>query len=322
MIRRLGRWIGVAIPAMATAVTAVAIAGASSSSRLPPLAATAPQVGARAAAAPSEPNNCAGDPNPSSPGTVGPSNWPDETLSGGRGKDKIISTEANPICGYQGDDLIMASNGKPNEINGGPHTKGDHAIIDSADVANLTNVEWCKLGPKVPKWRSCQHYKRELAAKTKPLAPRAFEYPLYESALECRAEPGTGRRQIIFLREPWMKAVDATLQADWQTVAYAANLNRWDGTKWVFVEQNTWLWDRTFDSVPPPPLGNYWRRFDTRQRWFVWFYPQTSGSFRVSITYHWYATGNVPEEHEVTVWAGKHYGDFEGPGHQYCNFPS
>jgi hypothetical protein len=307
----------------------VAAAGASTTV-VPQAAARAsvPMAAGAALGAPKEPAaaHCRGDPNPDSPATVGPSMWDDETLSGGRHNDVIISTHSNPICAYQGNDLIRAWQSGPgiaNEISGGPPRK-DRAIVDQKDLANMTNVELCKLSPSAPKWRPCNAYISRARRLAKATAKKDLNYTHYESALECRSEPGTGRRQIIFLREPWLPAVDATAQPDWETVAYAANLNKWDGSKWVFVSQNSWLWDRTSDSVQATPgsaTRNFWRRFDNNQRWFVWFYPDSPGMYRISITYHWYATPNVPE-HEETVWAGKHYGDFEGPGHQWCNFPS
>src|SRR5438093_12231151 len=131
---------------------------------LPTIAAAAESapIGVRAArAAPKEPAaaHCVGDPNPDSPTKVGPSIWDDETLSGGRYNDQIVSTHANPICAYQGNDLIRAwqpGAGIPNEISGGPHK--DKAIVDQKDLANITNVELCKLSPGAPRWRSCSAY--------------------------------------------------------------------------------------------------------------------------------------------------------------------
>jgi hypothetical protein len=311
----------------AVALTTVAVAGA----RPNPGPAVDPTLGApRPTAAhaapvpaPTDPTaggKCAGDPQPDSPGSYGPTRWADEPLSGGRGNDVFTSTVGQPICAFQGDDLIKADNNAANEIFGSAGRR-DRAIVDKEDIANVKGVELCKLGKKAAKWRPCAVYTAKARRLAKVSLRKDIQYPIYDAAVECRVEPGTGRRQIVFLREPWMPAIDATAVADWQTVAFAASLNQWDGTKWVFLQQNTWLWDRSFDHISPPPKGNYWRKFDTKERWFVWFYPAQPGIYRISITYHWYATPTVPE-HEVTAWAGHHYGDFEGQGHQWCSFPS
>ena len=321
LVRRL-----LAIVILAVVIPTVAIAGAHKQPRLvvdAPLGPPRPTAAHAALSAPADPTaggKCAGDPQSNSPNTYGPTHWPDEPLSGGRGNDVFTSIVAQPICAFQGDDLIKADNNAANEIYGSAG-KRDRAIVDKEDLANLKGVELCKLGKSAPKWRSCGVYTAKARRLAKASARRDITYPTYDAAVECRPEPGTGRPQIIFLREPWMPAIDATAAADWQTVAYAANLNQWDGSKWVFVVQNTWLWDRSFDKIPAPPNGNWWRRFDTKQRWFVWFNPQQPGTYRISITSHWYATPTVPE-HEVTAWAGHHYGDFEGQGHQSCSFSS
>jgi len=95
-----------------------------------------------------------------------------------------------------------------------------------------------------------------------------------------------------------------------------------DGSGWSEVDRNIWLFDRTFDEGTEIPfLGNYWRHFEKRQRWFVWYYPEAPGQYRIAVTYHWYATKTVPE-YETTNWAGPHYGsdEFQVPGQKWCNF--
>jgi hypothetical protein len=87
------------------------------------------------------------------------------------------------------------------------------------------------------------------------------------------------------------------------------------------IAEQSWLWDRTFDKATSVPfLGNYWRAYDTRKRSFEWFYPQTAGTFRVAVSYFWYATKRVPA-HEEIYWVGQHFGVFGNPTHQWCVFP-
>jgi hypothetical protein len=145
-------------------------------------------------------------------------------------------------------------------------------------------------------------------------------YPHNGGALECRLEPD-GRRIVHFLRDPLMRAADASPIVDSQTVAWTPLLYSWDGTKWVFVLQHDlWLWDRASDEQVTEFPGNQWRRFDNNKRWFIWFYPSGAGIYRVAIKYHWYATPKTPA-HEVLDWAGPHYGPFEElPGQSWCNF--
>jgi hypothetical protein len=209
---------------------------------------------------------------------------------------------------------VLARNGVQDNIYGGPGR--DVAVIDSGPLDSVSGVEECRYAEKGPKV-AC------------PLAPRPRRaqqpiiFPGLEAILECRLEPGTNKRQIWIPYEPVIRAVDSTPRVDWQKVAYAALLYQWDGTTWRFVTQNTWLWDHTYDqSVPAKDFPqNFWRRFDTGQRWFVWFYPQSAGQFRVAIKYHWYATSTAPE-HEDLLWAGRHYGDYDNGTHESCVFPT
>ena len=68
---------------------------------------------------------------------------------------------------------------------------------------------------------------------------------------------------------------------------------------------------------------NYWRTFKGDDRSWVWLNVDGPGQYRIALTYHWYATKNVPE-HDEYYWAAAHFGDdqFEVPDHTWCNFPA
>jgi hypothetical protein len=283
--------------------------------------------------APPEPKVCATI--PATPVNMSPSQtpaWNDEPVCGGRANDTLRSKLANTIIAYQGDDTIYAAQDPPvaNEINGGPGK--DRATVDDDDLANLTGVELCKLNGK-GKWRSCEYLARMYNLRH-PAARRELDYPSYESYVQCRMIPGTTRRQIMFLVEPTVRAVDATSHPDWQTVAYQASLYKWTGvgpatdttddSGWTFVAEKPWLWDRTVDETAVPTVFgffNYWRTFTDNERSWVWLNVDGPGQYRVGLTYHWYATKNVPE-HDEYYWASAHFGDdqYEVPDHKWCNF--
>jgi hypothetical protein len=283
--------------------------------------------------APPEPPAC--KPNPNSPASVGPSAWDDESLCGGRGNDKITSTRANLIWAYQGNDFIDAAQSPTfaNEINGGPGN--DRAYVDRYDLSALTGVESCKLNGK-GRWRPCASLVRKFGRR-QPETKRDYTYPIYQNYLQCRVSTWTGDREILFFDEPLMRAVDATPNPDWQTVAFKATLYKWtgagpaadtrDGSGWTRVKDEPWLWDRTVDEATQPSafptfLGNFWRDFGARLRTTAWFIVPGPGQYRVGLTHHWYATPTVPAR-EFFVWAGPHYGEepYEVPGHKWCNFP-
>jgi hypothetical protein len=258
--------------------------------------------------------------------------WDGDSLCGGRGDDKIYSTHVNPIWGYQGNDMIYAaqSPARANDIDGGPGS--DRAYVDTQDLANLRNVEQCKLNGK-GSWRSCKSLAAAYAVHVSAVR-RALTYPVWQNYLQCRLSPTSSSREILFLLEPVMRAVDATPQPDWQTVAFKASLYKWtgtgpataNGTSWTWVQDEPWLWDRVADERAQPValnFGNFWRSFTTRERVAAWFTASGPGQYRVGITYHWYATPTVPE-HEESQWAGPHYADdaYRVPGQQWCNFPS
>jgi hypothetical protein len=228
----------------------------------------------------------------------------------------MISKKGHPaIWGGFGNDTIKANNGKADLIRGGGQY--DTAVIDKFDAYDAS-VERCR------PTRLCQGRRVLLASHELS----ALSYPSYHPRLQCTIDP-SGRRQITFTAEPIIRAADSTPHTDWQTVAWSAKLFSWNGSQWIFLGpryQTTWLWDYTRDTQYDGALGflkNYWRRFDTGQRWSVWFDLPGPGYYRVAVWYHWYATPTA-EAHDVYVWAHNHGGDFQDPQNpgQNCYFPS
>jgi hypothetical protein len=239
-----------------------------------------------------------------------------EILCGTRGNETFWLQQfpyprgvADTVYGLQGDDVIKARNGLSDDIWGAAGV--DRADLDPlpCDAVKGQSVE------RVVRRGACKGVKRGRLR----LAAEAVEYPHRLGTLECQHD-SSGRQQIRFIEEPTMRAVDSTPQVDWQFVAWRAVLNKKQGDEWAFVENNDWLWDRTYDEQVQAFPGNFWRRLDTNQRWFVWFYPSGPGEFRIALKFHWYGTPTTPA-HDLFVWAGNHYGNYENGRHESCAYP-
>jgi hypothetical protein len=233
-------------------------------------------------------------------GAICGSQYPDKiTVTGRKGSSSIWT--------FGGVDYVNAKNKKPDEIWNGPGR--DSGAYDSCDVVH--DIDAGQVAPgKCPGVKASSGL-RSLAA---------IDYPGYLPVMDCRLA-SDGRRLIRFDEEPAMRAVDATSRVDWQTVAWSGLMYKWDGTKWVFVVQTLWRYDRTYDEQVDAFPGNYWRLFTTNERSFVSFYPSGPGQYRIAIHYRWYKEGRVPN-HDLLVWAGQHLGRYEDyPGQEWCNFP-
>lgn len=236
---------------------------------------------------------------------------PNVPFCGTPGHDTMHGRAGNVIYGQHGNDIIDARNGQRDNIYGGPGRDvalTDSPVLDTIE-SGIERVRARRPAAAAASWRPAQF----------------FNYPFYPPAIQCQFDGATGGRMMRIAEEPTIRAADATRRADWQTVAYSPLLYRWDGTQWVFVMQNIWLWDRVYDTQFDNTLGfpgNFWRRFDTNQRWFLFFRPPTPGSYRLAVRYRWYREGTVPD-HEQLLWGGFHYGEFEDPEHThtYCYFP-
>jgi hypothetical protein len=220
------------------------------------------------------------------------------------------------IWGYEGNDRILARNGKSESIFGG---KGaDEGWFDPCDHV-ASDVEKRHVSKK-----PCPGVKKK-SKRRRGLRAQGIVYPLPDAGIiECTLDL-TGRRLVRVSQEPQMRAVDATPQVDYQFVAYSPALYRLDGSQWTFVAQDPWLWDYTYDQQVAAFAGNFWRRLDNNQRWFLWFYPQGPGIYRVDLQLKWYAQGRLPV-HEESRRAHAHYGPFEVRAgelrHHACEYPS
>jgi hypothetical protein len=244
-----------------------------------------------------------------------------EPLCGSSKADRLTaSTWGNHhIQAFQGDDLIRARNGDPDEIRG--DTGYDTAYVDAND--SVVGIEVCKPAA------ACRAARRNASVGMR--APRgvgadAFRYPAYISRTECRLLDD-GTRQMWFISEPILRAVDASPRVDWQTVAWSPVLYKFENGQWVKVEEEIWLWDRTNDTAPPTRLHqNWWRRFDKdKARTMVSFELSASGIYQVRLRLYWYKTARVPQYlwEDDAESVDPHYSawGFGGPTHKWCVFP-
>jgi hypothetical protein len=220
------------------------------------------------------------------------------------------------IWGYAGKDVIRARNGKSEWISGGDGD--DEGWFDSCDHIGA-DVEKKHVSKK-----PCPGVKKQ-SKKSRRLGAKAVVYPLRIGAMiECTVD-SAGRRLVRISEEPEMRAVDTTKQVDYQFVAYSPVLYQLNGSQWTAVAQDPWLWDHAYDEQIEAFPGNFWRRLDNNQRWFLWFYPQGPGIYRVGLNLKWYAQGKLPD-HEESQWARAHYGPYEVRTgeyrHQACQYTS
>jgi hypothetical protein len=211
-----------------------------------------------------------------------------------------------------GRDVVNAQNKKIDEIWGG---RGDKATIDwclpdgkiydhANGIANPTKVKVNCVG---------------VTRSSKLLSRSAITYPYDEPYISCTV--GTsGRRLMSISRDPFVQAIDATPNVDWQTVAFSALLYKWNGSDYVFSEQSAWVWDRAADEQLTDFSGNFWRRFGETTHRKIFFNPPTEGRYRIAIRYHWYAANGI-DEHDELDWASYHFGHFGSASLGHCDFP-
>lgn len=246
-------------------------------------------------------------------------NYHEEPLCGSRYADRLTASKwgGHHMRGFQGNDVFRARNKSPDEIRG--DSGHDTAYIDAND--SVVGVEVCKPGP-------CP-YSKLRASTAAPHRRRAAEephYPAYISRTECRVLDD-GTRQLWFISEPILRAVDATPRVDWQTVAWSPVLYKLESSRWVKVDENIWLWDRTNDTAPPDRLhGNWWRRLTgDKARTLLSFEPTAPGTYQVRLRLYWYRTARVPEHYweDSAESVDPHYSawGFAGPPYKWCVFP-
>lgn len=232
-----------------------------------------------------------------------------EPLCGTGGADRLTAVGGgDTVWGYHGNDALRARNGKPDLVYGGPDA--DSGAFDQCD--RVYEVERSEGGAK-----ACAGVRpRSLAATTQePPLPRS------SPVVDCTTDV-SGAWRVRFLRDPVMRALDATAEIDWQFVAWNPVLYRWDGAKWVrYREHAQWLWDMTYDRQVMSFPGNFWRRYSDNERTFLKFVVREAGSYRVAVRYHWYPGDGVPER-DAGYFATRHYGDYEDPTRRFCIFPA
>jgi hypothetical protein len=244
-----------------------------------------------------------------------------EPLCGSRKADRLTaSTWGNHhIRGFQENDIIRARNGDPDEIRGdGGH---DTAYVDAVD--SVVGVEVCRPAA------ACRAARLNAMVANRPsrtLGADELRYPAYISRTECRTLDD-GTRQMWFISEPILRAVDATSRVDWQTVAWSPVLYKLEGSQWVKVDEEIWLWDRTNDTAPPDRLHqNWWRRFTgDKARTMVSFELSGPGVYQTRLRLYWYKTTRVPEYlwEDDAESVDPHYSawGFGGPTFKWCVFP-
>jgi hypothetical protein len=245
----------------------------------------------------------------------------EEPLCGSRWNDRLTASKygGHHMRGYQGDDVFRARNGQADEINGDPGH--DTAYVDSSD--KVVGVEVCK---PIQACRNVRVRTTTVARRPTKRGADELRYPAYLSRTECRVRED-GRREIWFISEPLLRAVDSTPRVDWQTVAWSPVLYKLEGSQWVEVLEHVWLWSRTNDTAPPDRLHqNWWRSFTgAKERAMIWFEPSAPGTYQVRLRLYWYKTARVPaylfEDDEESV--DPHYGKwgYAGPTHKWCLFP-
>lgn len=283
-----------------TAVLAVVLSASAGAGRRQP-------VGAQAGPPP-KPQPCKGTVGGLA-GVVKSGTAAPEPLCGTGGADRLTAIGGgDTVWGYHGRDTLRARNGKPDLVYGGPDA--DSGAFDACD--RVYEVERAEPSPP-----ACA------GVRPRSLAARAQEAPLPRSSpvIECTTDV-SGAWRVRFLRDPRMRAIDATPEIDWQFVAWSPVLYRLNGDRWVrYREHSLWLWDLTYDQQVASFPGNFWRRFSDNERTFLKFVVQEAGSYRVAVRYHWYAGDAVPER-DVGYFATKHFGDYEDPTRRFCVFPA
>jgi hypothetical protein len=235
--------------------------------------------------------------------------WP-RPLCGTRGNDQLKALRASgpgEVFGYQGDDVLDARNGKPDEVYGGPGR--DSGRFDACDkVRDMEAVTG-----QAP---TCPGVTKRTMAKT------GLDYPSFRAKMECSLE-SDGVRRVRFIRYPSVRAADATPQVDFQTVAWYGYLYKLgpDGAWRVARRSSGWLWDRTYDLQVTNAPANVWRSFVTNDPTGLVFHPQEPGTYRAAVKYHWYATADAPA-YDRYIWVRDHYGPYEDPTRTMCVFPN
>jgi len=228
------------------------------------------------------------------------------TMCGTRGRDKKLKVPDDaPITVYAlgGNDTIIAK-GQVN-IYGGPGK--DSADVTNDKLASCWDTESVHDARNKP--LKCAKSKRSLMRATDfdPSKEAGAQHVIWRTpSVKCWSYT-SGTWFVRFADEPLLRAFSVFKgKVEFQRVAYAAALYKWDAAQssWVQYRSPVWVWDETVDrDGPAPPELNYWRAFDTLKRTELTFNitPSEPGYYQVMVTYHWYPTVQTYQGKSVNV---------------------
>lgn len=254
---------------------------------------------------------------------------PDFTICGSDKPDRFkVAATSKSASGqpavtatFGGDDTVDTSNGSVDYVDGG--TGHNTVVADRCDTVVHAKVRY--VGPKAcPGTKPSRSLHARSAVDWLSLVTQPY--------IVCTTQTGTGKHLIQIEPDPMIRAVDSTPRVDWQVVAWQPVLYwRADETHpWTIVSRNRPLWDFTYDEQVSAFPGNFWRRFDTGQRWFEWFTPSAPGEYMVAVDYAWYRPNGTRQMEfssgsqvsGTTVPDLFHLGPFASPDESACEFPS
>jgi hypothetical protein len=282
---------------------------------------TPPSTGAKGAPSLKENKTPICNVSPSVPAYTASHPWPGgpNDVCGSFKDDSLWVTDAagggTSISAELGNDAINAQNTKIDYIWGGP---GD----------NSAKIDWCLPDGKIHDETTDVAHVKKVKVKctgvkrsSRRLSAAAITYPYEEPLIDCTVTRG-GQWRVAVAHEPVVRAVDATANVDWQTVAFSALLYQWSATdsQWVLSQQSQWVRDHVPDDQLEGFPANFWQPFGKTGHEKILFTPATSGKYRVAIRYHWYAANGI-KDHDELVWASFHFDHFASANFGECDFP-
>jgi hypothetical protein len=256
------------------------------------------------------------------------------TMCGAAGADKMTVPGGAAIAAWSlgGNDKIYARSG-PAHVYGGPGR--DQAVVLSAAAATWgpdTETVYDVNGRKLSSTRAPQGPTTDFDPSKVPLIQVRIKY----TSARC-ANATDGGWYVRFADEPTLRAFNTIPgKVEFQKVAYAVGLDRWDVARqgWFRVRTNPWLWDETYDVDYRPFPGNFWRSFDTLDRRFTRFNVAAGdpGYYRLIVAYYWYGatqsygsqTVRIPD-YLKSEWVTTHFNlsndkTARYPKDKYCTF--
>lgn len=215
------------------------------------------------------------------------------TMCGGPGRDVLTvpSDAAIAVYGLSGNDKIVANG--PVSLYGG--VGEDRADVKNARLASCwsdTEKVYDVDGRRVSCGRA--PYGRALQGATDfdPSKVPITEVRPRPPSVKC----GTfvsGNWFVRFAEEPLLRAFNAIPgKVEFQRVAYAAALLKWDAAQstWVSYRSPVWLWDETHDRDWSTLDLDFWRSYKSLKRIKMSFTltPTEPGYYRAMVAYHWY----------------------------------